>query len=625
MTGPRPSLDEIVATTDRPSLDEIVAADPLGKLHADYRSGALAKRVKRENVSEAERLAAEPGALETLGQVPETLAAGLPGGKLLISGGRKLLNPRQPFAEIQADVNRETSDVPYASAVGRVAGALPAAALAGPLGLVKGGMAFGAAEGLLGNEPDTSPTGRVGNAAWGAGVGALTGGALKGAGRIATKAGLTDLLSRGVDKIAPNLSARIGTPGQVNKALMAEEELLAPVGGGGTGAGGQALARADAKIAQAAKDYGLARQDTRALEDPRLTQLMADPRVQPVFEAVAKLRETAGTPLPRVETPAEVPMALRKMGVSPERWKELNSPEFIASRKAQGINPVTRTGVDILPDELKGAEKGVELPDPAALHLVKRILYKVASGGKDSRLPLSQEQAAALTPVVDEVRATLHSVSPAWKTADVNYADAMGQQQGFQRGLDLFTKAKAPSGKAVLRESTESVQRWLTTPLNASESAEAMASRTAAFREGAKAAVVRAGRNVPLDKGLRSLLSTKPLTPSPNTQALRSLMFQSPKESAAFENRLATARGEAMSTPATSRYVEPPVGKYHAIRAGMRGLIGEPDLLATPRGQQMVAAAQASPALRASQKAAFTKGQSLLDFLRTAAIAGQAP
>lgn len=112
--------------------------------------------------------------VRAVGEALQTPAAGVPGGRLAMSGARALTDGSKPFSEHQRDINAETSDIPVASFLGRMAGGFAAGAPMARMGGISGGATFGAADQFLHNDPDlgTSLGGRAGRAVVGAGVGA---------------------------------------------------------------------------------------------------------------------------------------------------------------------------------------------------------------------------------------------------------------------------------------------------------------------------------------------------------------------------------------------------------------------------------------------------------------------
>lgn len=106
-------------------------------------------------------------------QTEETVAAGIPGVKL----ARSLVQAKrtgQPLADVQREVNDETSDVPYASAAGRMVGTMaltPFLPASGPLA----GAVLGGADQALNNDPGSGLLNRAARTIGGATVGAAAG------------------------------------------------------------------------------------------------------------------------------------------------------------------------------------------------------------------------------------------------------------------------------------------------------------------------------------------------------------------------------------------------------------------------------------------------------------------
>ena len=97
MTGPAVDIQSEVATLKAQGApDEAIHAylaqrygpptptDPNAALHREFRSGNLAKRMTAANAADQ---AAVPSMLDTASEIPETIAAGVPGAKLAIAAG----------------------------------------------------------------------------------------------------------------------------------------------------------------------------------------------------------------------------------------------------------------------------------------------------------------------------------------------------------------------------------------------------------------------------------------------------------------------------------------------------------------------------------------------------------
>lgn len=168
-------------------LAEHEAHDPGGdmasRMHAEYASGNLGRRMARENENDAEAAAVpEPtGKLRAFGHslaaTGANLAAGIPGMEAAQAGARSLLR-RQPYGEALGDIRGQTEKIPGALRTAeRIAGALP---LAGKLpgSPATSGALLGAADQAFDADPDRGVGERALRTAGGAAVGAVAGKAL---------------------------------------------------------------------------------------------------------------------------------------------------------------------------------------------------------------------------------------------------------------------------------------------------------------------------------------------------------------------------------------------------------------------------------------------------------------
>lgn len=207
MTGPRPVVDDFAQWKAEQDFAKWKAeksgADPNAALHAEFQrkdasgKSMLAGRMANET---AEDQASVPSKLRAIPEAFETVAAGVPGVKLGISGARKLLNPSSKFGDIQREVNTETS--PEAGGklnalaragdfFGKGAGAL-ALAPALPASGAASGAILGGADQLLNNDPGSTAGGRIARGVGGAAAGGVVGKALDMA-----SAGVRTLLAKG--------------------------------------------------------------------------------------------------------------------------------------------------------------------------------------------------------------------------------------------------------------------------------------------------------------------------------------------------------------------------------------------------------------------------------------------
>lgn len=609
-----------------PDAQDIAAlqGSQFGKPRPGFRKDIRDMRAQAESTRVAPSPTTSNDDTPLAGRVAETLISGVPFAQRAVSGYRGLIallggaGLEGAANEVTTSLARERKDTAAMPAAARIplqlTGGAPVAMMAAPLGLVGGGAALGAAQGL---DRDASGIGdRLTNTALGAALGgaAAKGGQLlgRGAKNVADRTGLTDVVARAVDKVAPSMASAIGTRGQVNAAFQDRQDILNALGDQGRSAADVQLSRIATRKANAKVLYNAARQDTRVLADPELQQLLADPQVQKAYSAAAELRAASGNPLPRAAAPAQVPVALQKMGVSPERYAELQALGQSRSRV-----PVLN-GTDILPPELMGPQsQGVEMPDPDVLAKVKRYLYDAAKGRQDSPLAINQDEARTLLPKVDAIRQKLHSLSPSWQRADEYYAAARGEEEAFAHGFDAFRVSKNPTGDQLATHSPEAMLASIETPRYPGEPPEALAARANAFRQGVRAAAAAQVKGAPVQAGAAAALKTKALAPTENVQATRALMFDQPDQARTLEQFLASLRGKnAASDVSAAEGSRVPRTFYGALRTAIDKARTAPDLLATSGGQSLIADRLGDPSLLADELRHASEGRQLSGLLQ---------
>lgn len=545
-------------------------------------------------------------------KVAEAVVSGLPGAQRAVAGYRGALSLAGIGSETPDEaLSQQKEDVASLPGTARIPlqllGGAPAAALAAPLGVTGGGAAIGAAFGA--DRPAESLGERAKNMAVEGAIGGVAGKALQLGGRgianVANRVGLPDKLAALTDRISPKLAASSGTRGQVNQAFQDRADILGAVGDEGATAGKLQTDRIAATKAKAADLYDAARQDKGVVEDPRVAALLKDPQVAKAMEVVSGIREASGNPLPRSEAPQTVPASLSSMGVPQARYEQL----MALAQKRGGMN----TGIQFLAPELKGVEAaGVEMPDPEAIHALKRYLYDAAQGRADSPLGIKQDEARALMPKVDELRNVLHEISPAWKEADAFYSDAKGQEEAFKHGFDAFRKSYNPSGEQLPTNTVEAMQAEIAKPRFPNESPEAMQNRVEAFRSGIRAAMGEGVRGSPVEAKARAALGTTPFLGDEQTQRVRSLAFDDPAKQSAMEQIIATKRGAAKTAPRPET-IRPSEAAYHSgpKRMAISALISNPDRLNTSLGQNLIQMRQADPQLLADELAKAKGGDKI--------------
>lgn len=158
-----------------------------------------------------------------------------------------------------------------------------------PSSAVGAGAALGAADQALAADPE-SLAARAGKTALGGAIGAGIGKAAGVAGNIAQRSGLTDLVGAGLRKVpvpgAQAVGEAIGTKGAANRLLASRQSLLDELSGSEKTAAQTMLDHVNAYKQQARTLYDAAKQDTKAVNDPRVQEALADPRVQQMFQMV---------------------------------------------------------------------------------------------------------------------------------------------------------------------------------------------------------------------------------------------------------------------------------------------------------------------------------------------------
>lgn len=145
-------------------------ADPNAALHAQFKSGALAKNQADKNAADTVDWR---NYADILPQTVNTFIAGIPGAKLAVSAARARMTGR-PLPEVQNEVNAETSDVPFWSGAAKAVGLLGLTPML-PMSGAASGAILGGATGLLSNDPNATLGGRLAGGAVGAAGGAVVG------------------------------------------------------------------------------------------------------------------------------------------------------------------------------------------------------------------------------------------------------------------------------------------------------------------------------------------------------------------------------------------------------------------------------------------------------------------
>jgi len=144
-------------------------------IHEQFKSGALQKRMSRENTNDKEMAAAQDSEAQPgiMGSIADA-AQGIPGVGALQAGARSVIRG-QPYREAYNDIKGQTDKVPTsAKIIGRMAAGAPMAAALPGSGAISGAI-FGGADQALDANPDKGMGSRAASGVVGAGAGALFG------------------------------------------------------------------------------------------------------------------------------------------------------------------------------------------------------------------------------------------------------------------------------------------------------------------------------------------------------------------------------------------------------------------------------------------------------------------
>ena len=635
-----------------PALSGDVNADLSGVVphdfHAEYASGAMGRRMAAANARDQANLrdqqASQPGLIErAAGNVLNTFQ-GIPGVERLEAGagalGSQLTSHPMDYGQSLATLRGATAQIPAPLRIGeQIVGAAPIAGFL-PGGVVKGGAAYGALQGALGANQESIP-GRAGQTALGGLVGGATGLLAKGAGKLASKTGLTDALGRvlrtpqatstlemqGGAETAPSLrnliGETIGTQGAANRVLDARQQILDQLSGSEKSAAQTMMDHVDAYKANAKTLYEAARNtDPTVFARPEVQNLVQNPDLQPFFQEARaalsngpnpvevapgivgqpRLAPNAAPPPPTV--PSGAPTSLReaiaafqdRMAIPAQRNEGTTMQQIargaLERRSAESTLPSVRGVIGATAQEPVAARAAqvVDVPTPEEVSLVKRTLDAIARR-KILQTGMSPAQAIDLGNKADALRSALHDASPEWKDADTYYSQAKNFETAFQKAYGVQKRVTASALTPGKLRSPEAVNAYVERATGPMQDV-----RRAGQAAGAAGRIAEDVRNMPIGTApgqqLRGVLS--PFDPA--AAQVRAPAFNTPEDAQAFAQLL--GRQNAEGGP-------PSHAPFHAYLAGhLPGVhfFGRPEMpwatgpLATSGGQELRAALAAKMA-----------------------------
>ena len=657
-------------TSPRPSLESLMA-DTSGETPAAPLSPLERKRRARERANQnAEALAQLDTPMEAVAknlfQGVETTAGGLPGGKMAMAGLRAL-GP-ETFSEAMHNVSQDVADYSQENpksalalqvlgsaptwgptgAAGRalkglaatpaIARAIPTLAKAIPaLGIGAGtGAAYEALdtktpEGATLGEKIANRAGDVGRAAAvggtlgavlpaamnfaptrtllgvGAGAylapegygaqGAAAGGlaamspsttarlASQGLGALASRASTIPGVSSTVSKVANTLSnvgEATGLRGKINARMQQMQDVLTPLKqtvGAKSDASQNNIDIANKFYARADELYTKAKADTRLLDSPDIQQHLQDPDIAGAFRAVEGIRQAEGNPLGEMVT----------------GQREIRSVNKLVDM--YGEPTMSSTKEDIL----------ASIPDPEALHLVKRIVRDLLDGKESRNTTITLADAQRIAPKLQALTETLHAEAPDFARADAFYEAGRTAEEAARKAYGAVKPAmQNPSAPELTTSTPEAVGEFIRT--RRTPRLQAVASGAA--RRGALSQLQTAAANTPLEEGVAGLVNQPVFAASGPAAAQRTFGLQA--GAPGFEDVLGAARANAAGDePLMQKLGYLLKGKGGAVVRGMT----PPNVLQSKAAQPYLADILKDPARYQATLDKSKQGRATLEFL----------
>lgn len=579
--------------------DQYKATQPDGHdYHAEFKSGALAKRTARLNANdrgaaEDEAVSIPRALLHAVLATGANVAEGIPGmerAQAAIGAGASHVLGDAPLSydESLANLRSLTGKLPEALKTGeRMGGAIGLLAIPGATAApALTGAVLGGADQALSADP-MSASSRVLRTAGGAAMGAALPAVGGRVANLAQRTGVTDALAHGVGQIGEdiasvglpsvgralrNVSSAIGTTGAANTVLGKRQELLDQIGGGDQSAAQTMLDHIAGYKTQARTLYDAAKQDESVVAHPRVQAVLADPRVQQMFQVArerlglgpnetivqagkaAVPRLSAGAPpTPAPEIPSGAPSSVREAIAAFEARKAAAAARVegtVAQQSARGAleRRSAEATLPTPPSKAIGAtlnanardavpEVSMDLPTPEELAMTKRLLGQVVQQKFNAPNGITSAEAAQLSPLLDDLRSALHEASPAWKDADAFYSHAKNFETAYQKSFGAQQKTTTAGLDPSKLKTQDAITAWV-----AKAKGSTALARASGQQAGTAARLTDALRSAPLGTDLAETLANANgvfQTTSPAAAAVRRPAFANAADADAFANRLA--------------------------------------------------------------------------------------
>lgn len=554
-----------------------------------------ARARQRQNISEQEQAQLDTpseAVAKNLWQGLETTASGLPGGKMAMAGLRAL-GPEtmsEAMQNVQQDVAEYSKEHPKSAFALQVLGSAPtwgATKAAGQalqsvskipavarniptLAKLIPGIGIGAGTGALYSALDTAPlegttagekvASLAGHVGTGAALGAVGGvvpealrfgpvraiaggvvgaslapkgyegeGALAGATAGALPSQTARLASKGLNALADrvsnipglseaastleNIGQATGKRGAINTAMQQMQDVLTPLQqmvGSKSRTADETLNLANTFYGKSNQLFEKAKADPRMLTSAPVRNLLADPDIAGAFKATEAIRAAEGRPLPKMVTG-------QRMVPAPG-----------------GLVDATGKPMMVPQDVLES------VPDPEALHLVKRIVRDIVDGKESRNVPITLAEAKRIAPKLQSLTETLHTESPDFRRADAFFEAGKTAEEAAALGYGATKPGmQNPEAGALTTSTPAAVKEYVVTR----RTPRLQVIAQGAAQRGARGQLAQATATPELSEGVAGLVNQPTLAGSPAAAEQRALALGA--QAAPYETTLANARLQA--------------------------------------------------------------------------------
>lgn len=404
-------------------------------------------------------------------------------------------------------------------------------------------------------------------------------------GTLANKVNAIPSVSADVSKAAStlsNVSEATGLRGKINARMQQMQDVLTPLKqtlGAKSDAAQNTIDIAKNFYERANELFTKAKADPRLLTNPALKQQLQDPDIAGAFRAVEGIRQAEGNPLSKVVT----------------GQRTVESPNKLLDM--YGAPTVSTTTEDILES----------VPDPSALHLVKRVVRDLLDGKESRNTTITLADAQRIAPKLQALTESLHKTAPDFARADAFYEAGKTAEEAAQKAYGAVKPAmQNPAASELTTSTPEAVGEFIKT--RRTPRLQAVASGAA--QRGAMNQLQTAAANAPLEQGVAGLMNQPAFAASGPAAAQRNLALRT--SAPGFEDVLGAARANAAGDePLMQKLGYMLRGKGGAVVRGMT----PPNVLQSKAAQPYLADIVKNPTKYQTILGQSKQGQATLELL----------